>query len=262
MPVPTTFGVIASGAGFTPQAQALFARMSPAPSAARKIIINQLIASLIAAGCWVKLDLLQVYAADAQANALLNWISASFNGTAVNSPTFTVDRGFRGDGSTSYIDTGYAAASGSKWAQNSHTFGRWLQSASGAGGGSDFGADEAATLRGAFTQSGTSAGNITTFDSGTLGSVTASVSGGAQIDRSSSGSYDIYLGGAFNSNVTGVSRAASSLNMYVCARNFDGSPSVFSLHRYAAVWAGASMTAYQIASLNSALATYMTAVGA
>ena len=249
-----------NGDGFTPQALALFARMSPTPSPARKVLINQTIAALIGAGVWTKLDVLQIYAADAQANALLNWISSSYNSTAVNSPTFTADRGFTGDGVSAYLNTGYAASSGPKWGQNDHSFGRWLRTGPG-GGGMDLGAYETATLKSAYVLSNVGA-QYQVSDSGTLQTVNASVIGSVTATRTASGSFDIYKNGAFVTNVVAVSRAGSTLSMYVLAYNFDGGAATFSSNQLGAIYMGAALTAGDTLALHNALQAYMTGVGA
>lgn len=113
------------------QAKALFARMTVPPSNARKSLINQTISALLSAGVWQKLDALYVMAAhDAQA-ARLNWIADQYNLTAVNSPTFTTDSGYTGNGTNAYLSTGMVAstlnASG-KMKQNSLTMGAYVLS--------------------------------------------------------------------------------------------------------------------------------------
>ena len=56
--------------GFSPQALALFARMSTPPTGARKVAINRLYNDLISAGTLSKMDALYVFAAaDSQAAA-------------------------------------------------------------------------------------------------------------------------------------------------------------------------------------------------
>lgn len=113
-----------TGGGYLPEASALFARMTTPPSTARKALINTLIGSLIDAGVWSESDCIYVMAAhDAQA-ARLNWIADQYNLTPVNSPTFTTDRGYAGDGSTSYLNTGFAPGNG-KALQDDHHFALW-----------------------------------------------------------------------------------------------------------------------------------------
>lgn len=86
---------------YEPEANALFARMTTQPSAARKTLINECIKSLKNSGVWAKLNALYLLAAlDSQASAL-NWISTNYNITPTNGPTFTIDRGWQGTLGTS-----------------------------------------------------------------------------------------------------------------------------------------------------------------
>ncbi len=95
------------GAPYEAEAVALFARFTTPPTAARKRVINTLIKALKTAGIWGKLDCLYVMAAaDAQA-ARRNWIADVYNLTPVASPVFAADRGYTGDGSSSYLDTSF-----------------------------------------------------------------------------------------------------------------------------------------------------------
>lgn len=154
-----------------------------------------------------------VYAADAQANALLNWVSSSYNSTAHNSPTFTADRGFTGDGATTYLNTGYVASSGPKSGRNDHSFGRWLRS--GPGVGMDSGAYETATSNPP-TRSD-AGGQYQVSDSGTLQTVNASAIGSVTATRTASGSFDIYKNGAFVTKCRrGVSRWIDAEHVRAC----------------------------------------------
>jgi hypothetical protein len=99
----------ASGPTYSAEATALFARMTTPSDTTRKGVIDTLITSLKNAGVWSKLDVLYMMAAaDAQA-ARLEWKgNASDNLAAINSPTFTANSGYTGDGATSYLATGYS----------------------------------------------------------------------------------------------------------------------------------------------------------
>jgi len=250
------------GNGYLPQTNALIARMSPKPLPARESVINRLIATLIGAGVWTKLDVLQVYAADAQANALLNWIGNSYNASVVNTPTFTTDRGIAGvSGTTSYLRSGYTPSTGPKWGTNDHSFGRWLRT--GADGGAyDMGAYENATLKSATILSNATAPQYQVIDAGDIGTVNSSPVGSVTVNRSSSGSYDIYKDGSFVSNVTSASRAGVPLELFVCAYNFDGTPATISANQIGAIWIGQSLTSAEVLALHNALQAYMTGVGA
>jgi hypothetical protein len=80
------------------------------PSAGQQIKQNKLIVDLKAAGIWAKLDSFGVFATDGNSNfALIDW-KRLVNYTAVNSPVFSSNGGFTGNGTSSYIDTNYNPA--------------------------------------------------------------------------------------------------------------------------------------------------------
>lgn len=74
-----------------------------APGATRAGHYTTMINSLVSAGVFAKLDGLYMFAAASQATALTNIISSLYSATAFNSPTFTTDVGFAGNGSNAYI---------------------------------------------------------------------------------------------------------------------------------------------------------------
>lgn len=108
-------------------ADALIAAMSPAPDATREAHIRTLIAALQSGGVWDQLDCLYILAAhDAQA-ARLNWIARQYDMTAFNAPAFTVDRGYTGDGTSSYLGSSYnPTLGGTKLAQDSASVAAWI----------------------------------------------------------------------------------------------------------------------------------------
>ena len=96
-----------------PNYQAVLDRASTlgytAPSAAQQELQNTLVEDLKTAGVWSKLDVFYVFATDGDSDyATLNWKSpSSFQATKVNSPTFTSDIGFTGDGTSAYLNTNF-----------------------------------------------------------------------------------------------------------------------------------------------------------
>ncbi|TDR94208.1 hypothetical protein [Enterovirga rhinocerotis] len=98
---------------YEPEAVALFARMSSAPSPSRKALISATIARLKYAGLWEKIGLLCVFAAHAPAPALVNWRRPTLNAARSGSPLpgFQVDRGYAGDGVGGFLDHGAGYAS-------------------------------------------------------------------------------------------------------------------------------------------------------
>src|SRR5262245_39221350 len=97
------------GGGATPvqaETTALLAAMTVQPNAARQTLINDLIYALKQSGAWAKMDFLYVLAAHDNQAARLNWKTAANLATVNGTCTFTVDRGYNGDGSTGYLGTG------------------------------------------------------------------------------------------------------------------------------------------------------------
>ena len=84
--------------GYEPEAIALFDRITVRPNADRRAAINTLIKSLKRDGIWLKLDSLYLFAAHTSQAGLLNWCRNTANFSTINSPIFTADVGFAGDG--------------------------------------------------------------------------------------------------------------------------------------------------------------------
>ena len=95
-----------------------------APSATQQTLQNTLVTDLKTAGVWDKLDVFYVFATDGDSDyATLNWKApSSHQATKVNSPTFTADSGFTGDGISSYLDANFQPVNGSQYAQDSAHF--------------------------------------------------------------------------------------------------------------------------------------------
>lgn len=95
------------------------------PSATRQTNIDNLILALklgasSGINIWAKIDVLQIYAAHASSAALLNWKADMWNATQSGSPTFTANQGYTGNGTSSYLDTGFdsSTAVGRQYALN------------------------------------------------------------------------------------------------------------------------------------------------
>ena len=80
------------------------------PSGGQQTLQNDLVVALKAAGVWSKLDTFANFATDGDSDfALIDWKRLS-DYTAINSPTFASNVGFKGDGVSSYIDSNYNPA--------------------------------------------------------------------------------------------------------------------------------------------------------
>jgi hypothetical protein len=77
------------------------------PSSGQQTLQNQLVVDLKDGGIWSKLDSFRVYATDGDSDfALIDWKRLVMC-TAVNSPTFTTNVGYRGNGTSAYINSNY-----------------------------------------------------------------------------------------------------------------------------------------------------------
>jgi hypothetical protein len=110
--VPSFFGFRSnSGVSFDADYQAVLDYATTQgytlPSSGQQALQNQLVVDLKDGGIWSKLDTFGVFATDGDSDfALIDWIRLT-DYTAVNSPTFTTNDGFSGNGTSAYIDTNF-----------------------------------------------------------------------------------------------------------------------------------------------------------
>lgn len=243
---------------YAAEASALFARFSTDPGSTRKTAINTFIVALKTAGVWTKLDGLYILAAHSSQAAQRNWIADQYNLTENNSPTFTTDRGYTGNGTNMYLDTGFnpSTASSPQFTRNSAHAGVWSRTESlanydmgetVAGLGVNPRSSTANTMRG-YVNDTAAAYNY--------GSNTTSV-GHFIISRSSSSSTVGYINSTATSTVTSTSTALGSGTITIL-RNLTG----YSSRQIAAAHFGAHLSGADASAFYSALNTYLVTVGA
>jgi len=83
------------------------------PSTSQQVKQNDLITTFKTANIWSKMDIFYMFANDGSKEfATLNWQNPNVHQcTLINSPTFTSNDGFLGNGTSSYIDTNFNPAS-------------------------------------------------------------------------------------------------------------------------------------------------------
>lgn len=118
----------APSVSYSTEATAYFAAMATEPDADQKSKLDDFISGLVSEGWWAILDAIWIYRGHANADSLLNVKDpASFTSSLVNAPTFTANRGFTGNGTSSYINTNFnPATAGGNYTQNSACFGVYL----------------------------------------------------------------------------------------------------------------------------------------
>lgn len=243
----------------------MFARFTTPPDATRKGLINAMIVALKAGGVWSKLDFLHVYAAADSQAARQNWKGDFANATAVGGPTFTADRGYAGNGSSSYLDLGYNPGDGGAWGFQLNNCHQGVVSRTDVTGTQfDIGA------RGSSTASQTCMGARLSGDllSSRLNSdANVTVANASSIGhfvqrRSSSTQVEAYRNGLSLGASTLGTTSFGNRNWFGCAVQTASSPSLFSTRQYAAMHGGADLTGVEVAALYTALSNYLTAIGA
>lgn len=237
-------------------AAALFARMTTQPTQSRKALINNTIIALKTGGVWSLCDALYVTAAADSQAARLNWIADQYNLTAFNSPVFTVDRGYTGDGSAAYLDTGAVASSLAKYALNSANAWGWqLNNAT------DNGHLVDTTTASQFVIARTTGNkSYVRINDGGLSTATINPTitdsrGLTSVNRSGANSRELYKNGASVGSDTQVSTAASG------TFHLLGISGGYSTAQIAAAGFGSTLTAAQELAKYNALRAYMTGVG-
>lgn len=249
------------GANYSAEAKAVFAAMTTAPTTARRKLIDACIVALKAGGVWAKLDVLYMLAAaDGQA-ALVNWRNpGTYNGTAVNSPTFTADMGYTGNGSSAKISTGFnpSSAVAPQFVQNSATLFVWNISDI-AEDKDQLGSDGAFAAGASYFVSRSSGGSmfsaLNSAADSDAGVANGNGSGLIALSRNSSANYVRWRNTTALATVTSTSAAPANLEI-VALRGEDG----YTSYQVAAAGIGAGLSAPEEAVLYNALHSNLQAV--
>lgn len=242
---------IATGA-YDSDAQAYFAGMSVQPDATRKALLNDLIVGLKSDGVWLKQRGFWVLAAhDAQAARVNAKQPGSSDLNAINSPSFTVDRGFTGDGSSSYLDTGMTT----EGFQNDSSMGFWslsdIQS-----GAVDMG--NAGSLIAARNGSDATLWRVNQGSSVTSAGVTNGT-GLFTVQRNGAASVTLYRNASLIISNSSASQTPGNSLIRILSRS---NTVTYSSRTGAFAFIGTSLTAAEVASIHSRVSTYLAAIGA
>lgn len=224
--------------------------------------VNTLINTLKTAGVFQRLDRLWLFGAENATQALVDLIGANA-ATAVNAPTFTPGKGFQGNGTSSYINTGYnPATAGGKFIVNDACHGVWIDAYN-------------------------TGGHVLANENGIYSRLAINSSGQREVEVQASASAAVYTPGSTvgftHGQRTGASAAAnfgqggvvdqipnnagagflSNRIYFALANNYPGptTPINFANSRLSAVWMGGSMTQAQLTAFATALATFFTTAG-
>jgi hypothetical protein len=250
--------MLPSRAIFSPPA--LYARMTVQPDTARRHLCNDLIRTLKSSGVWPKLGVLYVMAAHDEQAALINFKDpGGVIATAVNAPTFTVDRGFTGNiAGLAHVTSNLAFSTIPSYQQDSAHAGAWCLNNPTAAARfilGQIGGTATLTLNPRNTSDNLTVHMNGLPDSTTIG-ITTSV-GHLVTSRLSSADFVQYKNGTSLATITNASTGIAP-NILCFLRQ----GSTYSAHQIAVGHVGAGLTAIEEAALYNALLTYMQAVGA
>jgi hypothetical protein len=131
-PIPVTAptaSIPPTGSTYDPDYQAVLTYATTQgyalPSLAQRALQSQLIQTLKTGSAWNTLDLFYIFATDGDSNfATLNWKNPSlYKATEVNSPTFTSNIGFTGNGVDAYLNTNWNPTLGPNFTRNNASHG-------------------------------------------------------------------------------------------------------------------------------------------
>jgi|SRR3990172_473110 len=241
---------------------ALFARMtSSSPDVDRKWGIDSEIRSLKELGLFAKTDWLCLLANQDEQASLLNWIEDNNNVTAVNSPTFVIDAGWNGNGTTSYLNSNYIISTDAiNVGAQSYTFGlAFSTNATRAGAhGVRQGSFELEIVP-KFTDNKfyLRIGNPTALS----GAQTSTMGIFVDTRRTSADAEGYYNSGTIiTSAVTG--QALGTLAMYLGSYNTNGTAAQFDTRQMRASWVSAGLTDQEVADYSTCIEAFLDYIGA
>lgn len=240
------------------EAAALVARFATQPTDARKRLIDTLIGSLKTAGVWTKFDAFYMLAAADSQAARQNWIADQYNLAAVSGPTFTVDRGYSGDGAASYLATGFnpTTAVGPKFLRDSASMYSYVNT-------SVAGTINTVGSTSSFLRNYVAAtGSIAAANCGQKLIAAANSLGSFGFSRTGATAYKLMRSGVMGIGETDASIALTNAAFAVLARMDTGGPSGFYSGRAASVFFGEGATDAELLAADTAITTFLTAIGA
>jgi hypothetical protein len=254
------------GGGVCSQATTFLARTSGL-SGTETTAYQTMICGMVTDGTWPLLDALYIFATNTTTTANLNLINTSFTITPQNSPTFTADAGYTGNGTSSWLNTNLAGAQ-TNYNLNSGSIGIAIPTNDTSSVSTiDMGAIDV-SINSVFL-----AANFTLKyayglnDGGTVtGTASATSRGLWAVSRTSSGSVSFYQNGSSTAvsttSVASTSVPTSGVPMGILARaQSPTTAQTFSARQVSAAWVGAGLTGAQFASISARINAYLAALG-
>ena len=251
------------GEGFSPEYQAVYDSFTTKPSAAIAAAQNTMVAALVDAGVWVKLDVFYLFAqtTNGAGEALKNWFNpGTFDATLVNAPAFVALEGFTSDGATSYINC--------NWNPNTNAINLALDDAS-LGlyirtdiveNKTDVGCGDGAATLSILATRDASLARCLVNDGATL-SIASTDARGMSIANRTGANVRTYFKNKTPTSDTQVSISVPNAALFALCNNFSGGPGAFSTKQNSMVFAGSSFSQQNVDDMTDAVEVYMDSNG-
>jgi hypothetical protein len=255
---------------FTPslyetESLALFARMTYAPSDARKDLMDSLIKYLKTDTIWSETDIMYMFATTDTGQANYNWKSSNYNIVASGStiPTFTTEKGFTSNGTTGYLKTNWIPSTNAVYyTVNDGSYSVYSQDNIGENL-FVLGANNT-TTNFMHLNPRTTVNNIDgRINQDTVKNRSNSNSQGFfTVSRGSSSGYDIYRNGALLYNISSVSSALPTVQLSILGNNYNGTTTSFTTRQISFVRVGAKLSSYRQNILHRRIEWYLNRISA
>lgn len=257
--------ILTSLSGFETKYKEVLARATTLgytlPSAPQQIKQNLMMKSLIDQGILSELDFFHVYANDgSNLFSTINWVTPMLHQhTLFDSPSFTTNQGFAGNGSSMYINTNFKPqTNGVKYQQNSASYGYYIFSGGNTGLTVRFGARTGFDNQHSYEFRNKFA-DINTSSQTDVGTVLTN--GFRHFNRSGAATTQRFINGVLNGTSAAISSTPTNFDFYVLALNNAGTPSLHATNaeRISIVFGGGDLSS-KAAIFNTIVTNYITSL--
>jgi len=250
------------------EAEAVVAAFSVEPDDTRKALIDTLIGALKAGSAWSTFDAYYMMAAEDAQSAGVNWKNpGTYDLTPIDNPTFTADQGYAGNGTSSYLKTGFVPSTASgQWALNSAHMALWSRDSGGlAGTKAEMGARVASNDNHSILQIRTTSdgGLFRANQDATTGVAPTTITDGSGLfvgRRSASNALALFRNGSSIATNGTTSAQITDREIYIGAMNENNTAVAFSERQLAIASFGSSQADAVISARYTAELAYLQAI--
>lgn len=240
------------------------ARMVVQPTAARALLLYNLIvgikADLEIQRLYQRFDVFYLLASHNQQASRLNLVRNRHDITEFNSPTWILDRGYTGNGSTMYLNTNYnASADGLRYHTDDASYGLHFGT-TGSSNSADFGANGVGNTPLISMTIRDSPGNTLYRINDSGAQIKPHIGKASSVRRGLAGNIQLFQDGIGAGLVAQPSTGIPNFQNYIFCRNNAGTAAFFSPHQIQIVWMGGGNIDHL--KVHNRIRTYLTAIGA